>query len=100
MYLTKLKKPHRFSDLCDYCEYNRELKNDIVREANVLNYQNLTDSEPVDLEEFKEYLITIDTYDVNIDETISKINKSQVIDYHKMVAKRQRDAYNKMRKDA
>jgi hypothetical protein len=97
---TKFKKPHRFSDLCDYCEYNRELKNDIVRVANVLNYQNLTDLEPVDLEEFKEYLITIDTYDVNIEETISKIHKSQAIDYHKMVAKRQRDACNKMRNDA
>jgi hypothetical protein len=63
---TKFKKPHRFFDLCDNCEYNRELINEIFRVANVLNYQNLTD-----LEEFKEYLITIDIYDINIEETIA-----------------------------
>ena len=47
---NKFKKPHRLSDLCDYCEYKREIKIELVYYAPSIGFQSVCSLETLDLD--------------------------------------------------
>ena len=90
---TEYKKPHRITDLCDYCEYGKKLKAELRLYAIQNGYNN---DESVDLD------ILLRNFEQNRNthkDAINKINNLKEVDYHKKIANHQRNAYNTMRKD-
>jgi len=80
------KKPHRLTDLCDYCEYGKKIKAELRHYA----IQNgLHVNENIDLD------ILLNNFQANSDthkEAIEKINNLKEIVYHKKIANHQRNA--------
>jgi D-ribose pyranose/furanose isomerase RbsD len=91
----------RLSDLCEYCEYNRELKHELFDAAVYFNYTSLFDVMNIIVEKhFKTFLEKIKNADkVKAENTIEKIEKSNVINEHKKIADIQRNSYNEMKND-
>lgn len=87
------KKPHRITDLCDYCEYGKKLRAELKLYA-IQNGLNVDESVELD--------ILLRNFEQNRNahkEAINKINNLKEIVYHKKIANHQRNAYNTMRKD-
>ena len=95
----KFKKPHRLSDLCEYCEYNRELKIDIFDAAVSLNFHSISDINEPNYAMFLNYLKTKNQNNKIVSNSIEKIEKSMLLDEHKKITTRQRLAYNQMKND-
>ena len=105
LYLGKIyKKPHRLTDLCRYCEHGIEIKNQLT---SFLKKNNNFDQEFSDKEDLKYGLNTkkMQIYFRNLDKSeerdtiLDKINELMAIQFHRRIAKIQRDSYNKMKKD-
>jgi hypothetical protein len=139
-YIPKeFKRPHRYTDMCEYCEYGRLLKINILdytknfhpeffereNKENFINFKNYieyyqtvtsaseesshdddisNDSEISDNDSLDENEIDIVNEKKNTDEDIeinetnilAKLNHLQSIEYHRFIAKRQRNIYNLM----
>ncbi|RNA02663.1 ubiquitin carboxyl-terminal hydrolase 7 [Brachionus plicatilis] len=87
----KFKKPHRISDLCDYCENNKDLKKQLFKYALENGYDG-----PDDYSLVKEFIIIKKTGNVLLGQ-IELFTKIESINLHSDIANRQRDSYNSMR---
>ncbi|RMZ94586.1 hypothetical protein BpHYR1_020189, partial [Brachionus plicatilis] len=87
----KFKKPHRISDLCDYCEKNKELKKKLYKFALENGYEGVEDFLLI-----KEFLI-INKSRNDLTELMNLFTKIESINLHFEISKRQREAYNSMR---
>ncbi|CAF0871784.1 unnamed protein product, partial [Brachionus calyciflorus] len=89
----KYKKPHRLSDLCDYCELNQIYKKEVVEYAcqNGIN--------EIDNSNFESILCNLSNLAENeeLNEFRKLIKDIEYLDFHKSIAKRQREAYNLMK---
>ena len=101
------KKPHRLTDLCDYCEFGLKLKKELssiliadqqeqmaenfdINE--ILNYYKMRNLE-LEMTQRDDANEMITEQSENIKSCIKKINEFKVIKTHKYVAKTQREAY-------
>lgn len=91
---VEYKKPHRLTDLCDYCEYGKKIKSDIKTYA-LQNGLNRFDTD-LDLDHLLENFSQNKTLHKL---AIDKINDLKEVEYHKKIALQQRNEYNSMRKD-
>ncbi|CAF0975069.1 unnamed protein product [Brachionus calyciflorus] len=89
----KYKKPHRFSDLCDYCEKNKEYKKELQNYASENFYEGENEYQKI-----KEYLIGIKSGH-DLVHILNLGSKIESIDFHYSIAQRQRDSYNSMRNE-
>ncbi|CAF0988080.1 unnamed protein product [Brachionus calyciflorus] len=89
----KYKKPHRISDLCDYCEANKLYKREVLGYAIKNGYDQ---AEERDFNLIAQYLSTLEEND-EIQEIKTLINNINDLDFHKVIATRQRSAYNFMK---
>ena len=101
-YIEKIyKKPHRLTDICRYCEYGLQLKRDIIKHAKEYNYTQQIysdkDDKKYDLNtaDLLDFFKNKKTQESNL--TISRLNELIAIQFHRKIAKVQREAYNKMR---
>lgn len=98
----QFKKPHRLTDLCDYCEYGKSLYDEIIRELINLDYSDLNIEDrwsSCDTKKFIDYLKQnnfINEINKNLHQKI--LNLREII-YHKQNSIKQRDVYNEMRKN-
>ena len=89
------KKPFRYTDLCHFCEIGRKLLQEI-KEFTLKKFEFKMEISLENLENFYNQLTEIDDQCAEI---IEKINHLKSIDYHKEIAQRQRNAYNRDRKE-
>jgi hypothetical protein len=95
----KFKKPYNLTDLCDYCELYREIFNDIVRVSRNFGLLNDNPDHP-DLEHLKGEFLKIQESGTDVMSSLKGFDDLDIIQFHKNVAQRQREAYNKMKQDA
>lgn len=98
----EFKTATRFSDLCDFCELFNSKSTEILLAANTLGFHEITNLKQVNLYQFKEFLSQFtenhDSFEL-IKKTISDIRDCEALEYHKSIAKRQRESYNNMKND-
>ncbi|CAF1115489.1 unnamed protein product, partial [Brachionus calyciflorus] len=89
----KYKKPHRLSDLCDYCEINKLYMSEVLSLAFQNGYEN---DQEKNFNSMRDYLSNFYSNEEfqSIRDTVQYINQ---LDFHKTVASRQREAYNQMK---
>lgn len=94
----------RLTDLCDYCEYGRELKIKLLDMASYYNFfidlsQDLLDQKKV-MENFLNFIKNLeDIRDEIKKKLIRMIIDYQELLYHKKIAQLQRNSYNSQRKN-
>jgi hypothetical protein len=122
------KKPMRKTDMCDYCEFARELKQNLLKftqENHAGFYETQAKNEEIDIESYMEFYTNLennltesdsssddssedesiisddDDDDVNVNKRniLTKLEDLKSIDFHKSVVKRQRHMYNLMTTD-
>ena len=104
-YMDKIyKKPHRITDICKYCEYGLEVKKRLTA---LCKEQNYNQEEYDDKEDYKyclnskkmlEYFNNLEKTSKTVI-TIDYIKELFAIQFHRKIAKIQREAYNNMRND-
>jgi hypothetical protein len=121
------KKPMRKTDMCDYCEFARELKQNILKftqENHEEFYETQAKNDEIDIKSYTEFYKNLennltesnlssddssedesnlddDDGDVNVNKRniLTKLEDLKSIDFHKSVVKRQRHMYNLMSTD-
>ena len=96
------KKPHRLTDLCDYCEWARNAKSDIniYLKAN----KEFELKENFEVEKLIQYFdskkrnISCAEKINEIELLLHKLEKYQIVIEHRNIAKTQRKSYNEQRK--
>ena len=100
----RYKKPCRLTDMCRYCEYGFLLKKKILEPAIERNYiQNAYDDDEdlkynINTKSILEFFKNSPEKDES-SEILLNLEELLAIQFHRKIAKIQRDAYNKMRKD-
>ena len=100
----RYKKPHRLTDICRYYEHGLNLRKEILKHASELNYiQNVFDDKDdakfgINTKNMLHFFKNIEKSHRTI-ETIVQIEDIVAIQFHRKIAKIQRDAYNKNKKD-
>ncbi|CAF0809146.1 unnamed protein product [Brachionus calyciflorus] len=90
---TKFKKPHRISDLCEYCELNKKYKRDLLN-LTIENGVHLAEFDPNNINKF-----FIENQQLKTPEIEKVLSCIEVFDFHREIANRQRDSYNQMREN-
>ena len=49
---TEFKKPQRYSNLCDYCEYKTKLQKDIITQMKVYDFVNSDEFSTTEIDNF------------------------------------------------
>ena len=92
---SEFKSPHLPSDICDYCEFGKNLKKEIINMS--INEDGYKYNGELDFD--SKHMLTY--YQENLNENslqiIKKINDLQEIEYHQLIANRQRKIYNEQR---
>lgn len=100
------KKPHRLTDLCEYCELGKKTKKELFNSAKNLNfkcnhqyYEILkSDSLNFSLNLIKKFFN--DFFDEEIRKSsLEKIRTIELIQYHYQISRRQRESYKNMLND-
>jgi hypothetical protein len=90
----KLKKPHRLTDLCDYCEHGKKIHQQIKNEAR--ENGSLFDIE----DEFDcDRLLNVFQDEHRFFDFRKNVNDLKTNLFHKKIAQRQREVYNSSRKN-
>lgn len=101
------KKPHRLTDLCEYCELGKKLKKELSQNTKLLGldlvnhlFQKEIENESLNfsLQNIKEFLHKKTPSDI-VNQSIEKIQSLEYIQFHYTIAKRQRTSYKKMLTD-
>ena len=92
------KNPHRASDICDYCEYGKKIKKEILDYIVKIDEYVYAGEFDFDSNHLLGFLNQRKDCPINT-EIITKIKDCQEIEYHQNIAKRQRSAYNNQRSD-
>jgi hypothetical protein len=88
----KFKKPHRFTDLCDYCEHGKKLHQQIKTEA-IVNGCSLNLEDEFDCDR----LLNFFEDETKLIDVRKNLYDLKTINFHKIIANRQREVYNKSR---
>lgn len=104
------KRPHRWTDLCDYCEKGVKLKHELIKDFKMKNFEIEENfSIPVMIEKIKKERLALENQILNrpqenndrieeeknlYEKILINLNDFDSILFHKNVAKNQRIAYN------
>lgn len=91
---NRFKKPSKSTDLCDYCEYGKEIIKELKSyiEANNHYFDQEWNAENLSI-----FFNQLDQSSSEISENLKKIDDLKSIEHHKLIAQKQRTAYNRDR---
>jgi hypothetical protein len=98
----EFKKPHRLTDLCNYCEYKRDIINNLKNLADLNDFNSMEffqESNISNLDIVKNFFNCDKRTDECKTQAMKMLKQLNIIDFHRKIAETQREAYNKMRKD-
>ena len=100
-HITKqYKRPHRLSDLCDYCEYATVLNANILDFLSIFSI-HVEDNKDLNCHEIINQIRNSDSDDEDTKQLIiSKLHDLRELQFHQHISLRQRNSYNAARIDA